>query len=191
MVKQSCLPSTCLPDWIQANFEFQHLHFLGIFGFHRGNTLDALLAFAMWKTILIGSSKSYCNVKILALKKARNWEISICYQIQVEEQLTTSWIYRTIVFKVGYILYLESGNLFIKRGQLAKGWTQRGGTLACVYRLLAVWKRASVPEPLSWHAPEEPGCVVLWWSLAAIGYSAGGGRCAGPTGGAACAAALI
>ena len=32
----SCLPSICLPDWIQGNFALQHLDFLAVSGFHRG-----------------------------------------------------------------------------------------------------------------------------------------------------------
>ena len=34
----SCLPSTCLPDWIPGNFAIQHLHLLAVSGFQRGRT---------------------------------------------------------------------------------------------------------------------------------------------------------
>ena len=44
MSTHSCLPSTCLPDWIPGNFALQHLHFLAVSGFHRGCTLGTLLA---------------------------------------------------------------------------------------------------------------------------------------------------
>ena len=39
----TCLPSTCLPDWIQGNIALQHLHCLAVSGFHRGCTLSTLL----------------------------------------------------------------------------------------------------------------------------------------------------
>ena len=35
----SCLPSTCLPDWIQGEFALQHYHLLAVSGFHRAQCL--------------------------------------------------------------------------------------------------------------------------------------------------------